>query len=76
MNSPQVAEALSSIYSGSTDSEVRSRVLQALFVQGNVKQLIEIARKETDPDLKRRTVQHLSHMRSKEATEYMLELLK
>lgn len=76
MKSTETADALTSIYSSSPEPEVRARVLQALFVQGNAKQLIEIARKEADPNLKRTAVQHLSHMKSKEATDYMMELLK
>ena len=34
------------------------------------------ARAEQDPQLKREAVQKLSLMRSKEATDYMMELLK
>jgi HEAT repeat protein len=75
-NSPQAADALVGIYSSSQDAETRGRVLRALFSQGNAKQLVEIARKESNPELKKAAVQHLSHMKSKEATEYLLELLK
>jgi HEAT repeat protein len=76
MNSPQSAEALGAMYTGSTDAETRSQILRALFTQGNAKQLVEIARNEKNPDLKKAAVQHLSHMKSKEATDYLLELLK
>lgn len=76
MRSPETAEALVSIYGSATEQEVKARVLQALFVQGDARRLIEIARGETDPNLKRAAVQHLSRMKNKEATEYMLELLK
>ena len=51
-------------------------MLNALFIQGNAKALIEIAKQETDPSLKREAVQKLSIMGSKEATDYMMELLK
>ncbi len=51
-------------------------MLNALFIQGNAKALIEIARQETDPAMKREAVQKLSIMGSKEATDYMMELLK
>ena len=38
--------------------------------------LVEIAKAEQDPAMKREAVQKLSIMHSKEATDYMLELLK
>ena len=75
-NSPQAADALVGIYGSNSDTETRSRVLRALFTQGNAKHLVEIARNESNPDLKKAAVQHLSHMKSKEATDYLLELLK
>jgi hypothetical protein len=40
-----------------------------------VTKIVEIARKESDPELKRDLVQMLSNMRSKEATDFLLELL-
>jgi HEAT repeat protein len=76
MKSPQTAEALTAMYAGSTDTESRSQILRALFVQGNAAQLVEIARRETNPDLRKAAVQHLSHMKNKEATDYLIELLK
>jgi hypothetical protein len=57
------------------DTIVRKAVLNAFFLQGNARQLIEVARKETDPELKRAAVQKLSLMGSKEATEFLMELL-
>ena len=38
--------------------------------------LVAIARKETDPAMKRELVSKLSVMKNKAATDYMLELLK
>ena len=70
------AAALTAIYAKETDAEIRRAVLQALFVQGNAAALVEIARREQDPDLKRAAVQKLSLMQSKEATDYLMELLK
>jgi HEAT repeat protein len=37
--------------------------------------LIDIARKESDPGLKREAVEALSRMKSKEANEFLLEIL-
>ena len=70
------APVLKSIYSSDKDAHVRRAVLNAFFVQGNATALIEIAKQESDPTLKREAVQKLSIMGSKEATDYMLELLK
>jgi HEAT repeat protein len=68
-------DALVAIYSSDSDKAIRKAVQKALFVQGNDKALIEIARKETDPELKKHAVQVLSIMGSKEAKDYMLEIL-
>ena len=67
---------LKSIYASDKDTHVRQAVLNGFFVQGNATALIEIAKQESDPALKREAVQKLSIMGSKEATDYMLELLK
>jgi hypothetical protein len=46
-----------------------------LFVQNNASAMIEIARKETDMNLKKFVVNQLAVMHSKEATDYMMEIL-
>jgi HEAT repeat protein len=68
--------ALETIYNKETDKEVRAEVLNALFIQGNAKALVALARNEKDPELKKRAVEKLSLMNSKESTEYMMELLQ
>jgi len=68
-------DALVSLYASEADHENRKHILNALAGQDNAKALIEIARKETNPELRRNIVQRLSHMRSKEATDYLMELL-
>jgi hypothetical protein len=50
-------------------------VIKSLFLQGNAKALIEIARQETDPELKQEAVKKLSLIGSKEATDYLMEIL-
>ena len=37
--------------------------------------MVDIARRETDPGMRKRLVQQLSVMHSKEATDYLMELL-
>jgi len=72
---PKTADALSGYYASSSDAGVKKAVIQGLFLQGNAKKLVELARKETNPELKRQIVQQLSIMGSKDATDFMMELL-
>jgi HEAT repeat protein len=75
MGSSKTGEALVQLYGKETAPELKKRIIQALFTQGNAKTLVEIAKKESDPELKREAVRALSLMHSKEATDYMMELL-
>jgi tetratricopeptide (TPR) repeat protein len=75
MVSPASAEALASVYASDKDETTRRSVIDALYQQRNGKMLVEVARKETDPNLKRRIVERLSNMKSAEATDYFMELL-
>jgi HEAT repeat protein len=76
MGSAKTAETLRSIYAADTNPEVRTSVIEALFIQQNAATLVALARAEKDPAMKRRIVDRLSVMKSKEASDYMLELLK
>ena len=66
---------LSDVYSVSKDRDVKGRVIDALFIQGDARTLVDMARKETDPAMRKRIVERLSRMKAKEATDYMLELI-
>jgi hypothetical protein len=68
-------DALAALYASDPDKSIRMEVLHSLFLQANVKALIEIARKETNPELKKEAVHRLSLMQSKEAAEFMMEIL-
>lgn len=76
MKESGTASTLVSIYQSDANPEVKSAVLNALFLQGNAKALIDIARTEKDPKLKEDAVKRMSQMHSKEVTDYMLEVLK
>jgi HEAT repeats/Tetratricopeptide repeat len=52
-NNTQAGDALVSLYSASSP-ESRKDILNAFQMQNNAKSLIEVARKETDPNLKKR----------------------
>jgi tetratricopeptide (TPR) repeat protein len=68
-------KVLSDIYSVSKDRDVKVRLIDVLFVQGDARTLVDMARKETDPAMRKRIVERLSRMRSKDATDYLLELI-
>jgi len=70
------ADALVSIYKSDMQSENRRLVINSLFIQRNAKALVDLARAEKDPALKKEIVSKLSVMKTPEATDYMLELLK
>lgn len=69
-------DLLLSLFNNDPRPEVRKGVINALFIQGNAKALINLARAEKEPETKREIVQKLSVMRSKEATDYLMEFLK
>jgi HEAT repeat protein len=68
-------QALMSLYQKETDDGVKRKLLEAMFLQHNVEGLIQIARVEKDPGLRRSAVEKLSIMGSDEATDFLLELL-
>jgi HEAT repeat protein len=76
MGKEKTGVALVSIYRSEKDSSLRRAALDGLFVQNNAHALVEIARAEKDPELKREAVKKLSVMHNREATDYLLELLK
>lgn len=71
----QTEAVLLEIYRKDGGKRPRTAVLDALFVQGNARALIEIAKTEKDRPLRRSAVEKLSLMNSKEASEYLLKLL-
>jgi HEAT repeat protein len=75
MGSRQTSDALVEIYGSSKDAEIRKAVINSLFIQNNAEGLVALARKESDPAMKKEMVQKLGLMHSKVATDYMLEIL-
>lgn len=74
--SPQALAALTGLYQGARDRNASDAVIQALFLHGSAQELVALARKETDPQLKEDIVQKLSLMHSPIATAYLEEMLK
>ena len=75
MGSKRTGDVLVEIYNTDKDPEIRKAVINGLFVSGNAEGLVALARKENDPAMKKEIVSRLSNMRSKVATDYLLELL-
>jgi hypothetical protein len=75
IGSDRTGSTLVSLYAGAQDRDVSKAVISALFLQNNAQSLVNIARKETDPELKKAAVEKLSLMHSKVATDYLLEIL-
>ena len=63
------------IYANEKEPELRRAAIQSMFVLGDATDLIALARKETDPAMKRRLAEQISVMNSKESRDYMLEIL-
>ena len=69
-------EALRALYGADITPEARRSVIDALAMRNNAAALVALARAEKNPQLKTEIVRRLSMMRSPEARDYMLELLK
>ncbi|MDO8834367.1 MAG: HEAT repeat domain-containing protein [Vicinamibacterales bacterium] len=62
-------------YADGQSSDAKRAVINGLFISGDAKTLIDIARKETDPALRKSLVERLSLMKSKEATDFLMEII-
>jgi HEAT repeats len=64
------------LYNAEQDQQIKMSIVDGLYSQRNAKALVDIARGEKDTKLKLRIVERLSNMKSKEAQDYLEELLK
>lgn len=71
----RTADTLTSLYEKEKSVDIRKEIMNAFFLQGNAKALVNIARGEKDPELRKTAVEKLSLMNSKDATDFMLEIL-
>ena len=55
---------------------MKQAIVETLFARGNAKSLVDLARNEKDPEMKKIIVRFLSTMKGKEATDYLMEILK
>lgn len=72
----KTGDFLVSLYDADTRAEVRRAVINSLFIQSNAGALVGLARRETNPELKKEVISRLSLMHSKEAVDYLMEYLK
>ena len=71
----KTAPLLLSLYANETSENVKEAVIDALFLQGNARALIDLTKSEKNKDLKSRAFKKLSLMQNDEALEYMLQIL-
>jgi HEAT repeat protein len=77
MGKEKTGAALLEIYGADRDAAVKKAVIEGMFLQSHAEALVTLARKESDPELKRSIVEKLSLMQgSKPAMDYLMELLK
>ena len=73
-------DQLFALYSAANDKESKLHMIDLLLIRGDAKTLVDMAHRETDPEIKKAIVTRLSTsptMRyNKDATDYMAELLK
>jgi HEAT repeat protein len=77
MGSSRTGDAIKAIYQSDTAPEIRREAINALFLQNNGRVLVELARAEKDPAMKKEMISKMAVMsKSKEVLDYLAELLK
>jgi len=74
-NSPNLGDTLVSIYNAEQDPQNKRSIVDMLHSERNAKALVEIAKNEKDTKTKLHVVDLLSNMKSKEAQDYLMEIL-
>jgi HEAT repeats len=71
-----ISDALVSIYNAESDPQIKRSIVDSVYSQRNAKALVDMARAEKDSKMKLTIVERLSNMKSKEASDYLAEILK
>jgi tetratricopeptide (TPR) repeat protein len=66
---------LMKLYGTQSDVALKKKVINSLFLRAAGKEMVALARKETNPELKKALIQKMSLVSSPEITEYMMEIL-
>jgi hypothetical protein len=69
-------ETMATIYSAEQDPQVKRAIINQIASQRNAKTLVDLFHKEPNIELKKEIVQRLQNMRTPEANELFLEILK
>jgi tetratricopeptide (TPR) repeat protein len=69
-------DTLAGMYASEQDQNVRRAIIDALSSQKNVKAMVQIARAEKDPKMQQRILERLVSMKSPEANDYLMEVIK
>jgi len=72
----RAGEFLVSLYGSDTRTDVREAIVNSLFIEGDAKALVGLARHEQNRELKESIITKLGLMHSKEAVDYLMEYLK
>ncbi len=62
------------LYTKESSRDVKRQILQAMFVGGNAERLIQLAKTESDPELRRVAVRNLGLMGSKRTGDALVEI--
>lgn len=76
MDSDDSGASLLTLYGSEQDLSVRGAVLDAFVAQDNCPALVKLGRGEKDVAMRRAIVEHLSALECKEATDFLMEILK
>jgi hypothetical protein len=71
----QADTELVAMYKAESDAEVKRTIINSLAAHQSAKQLVELAKAEPNVELKRDIVQRLTSIKSKEAADYLAELI-
>ncbi len=72
---PATGASLMSLYTAEQDEQAKKEIVNSLREQNNAKALVDLAKGEKDSKMKLFIVERLSNLKSKEATDYLEELL-
>jgi HEAT repeat protein len=67
---------LAQLYQAETAIDVKKRILQAMFVGGDADRMIELARNERDPELRKTAIHNLGLMRRQGTSEALLAIYR
>ena len=70
------ANSMVQIYASEQDKTVKRAMVDTLASHSQVKQMVAVARSEKDPEMVRYIVTHLANMKSPEAADYLMEIIK